>query len=339
MPGISIQLVAAELQRLVVQNKVVSRSDFARATSTQVDAICRKITKVQGTYQVLDSTMSHVVQGFAPVWQELGTLSVADKELKNYHQKVNYGFVPADVLSTALADWYEEDVTPTNKMIAKYIAQWIFTQVQSDVDLLSQIGEYNLALASGAFGYSLNGWNKIVRDALANTVRPVYKIPLDTITNDNIYHQVEAFEFNLPKILDAKIKFIVMSKKNLKRYRIRYRQLWSTSVDYDENKRVKSPLDGRALIGLDNLADDIIFATVDGNMLNLIDTIDNPPKFTDVQVQDYKVKMFMEFWKGYDFLINEAVCVADFSGNVLGLGDAAKMEKYFPHEQMAVDED
>jgi hypothetical protein len=44
-----------------------------------------------------------------------------------------------------------------------------------------------------------------------------------------------------------------------------------------------------------------------------------------IQVQDYKIKIFMEFWKGYDFLINEAV-VADFAGTVRGLGDAGKCQ-------------
>lgn len=335
MAGISIQLVAAELQRLVVQNKLVTKADFAMATTTAVDAYCRKVTKVQGTYQVLNSVMGHVVQGFSAVWKELGTLSVADKELKNYHQKVNFGFVPADVLSTALADWYEEDKKPTDKEIAKYIAQWILDKVKDDVNLLSMIAEYDPTKLD-QFGYSMNGWNKIVELALANTTRPVYKIPVSAITDNNIFDVLQAYERKLPRYIKEKIKDIHLSQNNVERYGINYRDKFSTSPSYDENKKTKSPLGGRALIGHQNLADDVIFCTIDGNMLNLIDVIDNPPKFTDVQVQDYLVKMFMEFWKGYDFLINEAVCVADFSGSTLGLGNAGLMAKYYPNEQLAV---
>nr|WP_315245137.1 hypothetical protein [uncultured Flavobacterium sp.] len=332
MAGISIQLVADELQRFVIQNKNVSKADFARAVKVRVDEYCRKVTKIKGAYQVLDSIMTHVVQGFKPEWQELGTLSVSDKELKNYHQKVNYGFVPADVLSTALADWYEEDVEPTNKMIAKVIVDWLLTQVQDDMELLSLIGEYDVTLASGAFGYSLNGWNKIVELALANTARPVYKIPLNALVDNNIYEEMLSFERQLPKILKDKIKQIFVSENNLERYEVDYGNIFRQSPNFKESDKTRSPLRKRELVGLSNLADDVIFATVDGNMLNLLDVIDNPPKFTSVQIQDYKVKLFMEFWKGYDFLINEAVCVANFSSNVKGLGDAGKMAKYYPHE-------
>jgi hypothetical protein len=332
MSGISIQMVAAELQRLVVQNKVVNKADFARATSTTIDKYCRKVTKIKGTYQILQSVMTHVVQGFKAEWQELGELSVVDKELKNYHQKVNFGFVPADVLSTALADWYEEDVEPTNKMIAKYIAEWILTQVQDDMELLSMIAVYNQATAAGGFGYSLNGWNKIVALAIANAVRPVYKIPLDVFTDQNIYDGVQSFERQLPKILKGKIKQVFVSENNLVRFGIAYSDKFNNSPNFSEGNKTKTPLGKRELVGLPNLGDDVIFGTIDGNMLNLIDVIDNPPKFTDVQIADYKVKMFMEFWKGYDFLINEAVCVGDFSGDVLGLGNAGLMAKYYPHE-------
>lgn len=332
MAGINIQLVAAELQRLVVQNKLATRADFALATSPAVDAHCRKVTKIKGTYQVLQSIMSHVVQGFNAEWEALGELSVVDKELKNYKQKVNFEFVPADVLSTALADWYEEGVTPTNQMIAKFIAKWILDKVGDDMELLSMIGEYDAANASGQFGKSMNGWNKILELALANVAHPVFKIPLDAFTDSNIYDQVQLFEKGFPKILKNKIKKIFMSENNVERFIINYQEKFNQSPNFKDSDKTKSPLGKREIVGLSNLEDDKVFATVDGNMLNLIDVIDNPTSFTDVQVQDYKVKMFLEFSKGYDFLVNEAVVVADFVGETRGLGNAGLMAKYYPHE-------
>ena len=334
----NINLVAAELQRYVVQNKSVTKADFARALTTEVDAYCRKLTKIKGTYQVMQSVMSHVVQGFKAEWQELGALTVTDKELKNYRQKVNFPIVPAEVLSTALADLYEEDKPITDKAICKIIVDWLLTQVQDDMALLSMIGEYNALTASGAFGYSLNGWNKICDLAKANTAHPVFKVPLDAITDLNILDQFLAFERGLPKILKKKIKTIFCSESILERYEVAYKEKYHADPSYDENNRTKSPLRKRVIVGLSNLRDDIIFATVDGNMLNLIDVYDAPPKFTDVQVQDYKVKLFMEFSKGYDFLLNEAVCMADFTGEVRGLGENDLMALYYPHERDA-DED
>lgn len=331
MAGISITLIAAELKRLVVQNKLATRADFALATSPAVDAHCRKVTKIKGTYQVLQSIMTHIVQGFAPVWNELGELSVSDKELKNYKQKVNFGFVPADVLSTALADWYEEGVTPTNQMIAKFIAKWILDKVGDDMELLSWIGEYDAANIN-LFGKSMNGWNKILELALANTVHPVYKIPLDAFTDENIYDGIQAFERGFPKILKNKIKKIFISENNLERFTIAYQEKFNNSPNMKDSDKIKSPLGKRELVGFSNLADDKIFATVEGNMLNLIDVIDNPTSFTDVQVADYKVKMFLEFSKGYDFLMNECVCVGNFTGEEVGLDDPDLMALYYPHE-------
>jgi hypothetical protein len=332
-----IVLLAAELQRFVVQNKGISKADFARATTVSIDAHCRKVTKIKGTYQVLDSIMSHVVQGFKAEWQELGVFSVRDKELKNYQQKVNFPIVPAEILSTALADLYEEDKPITDKVICKIIIDWLMTQVTDDLELLSWIGEYNAVTASGAFGFSLNGWNKVLDLAIANTNRPVFKIPLEALTDSNIYDQVLAFERGLPKILKAKIQKIHMSENNLERYEIAYREKFNQSPKYDEADNTRSPLRKRSLVGNTNMADDKIFATIEGVMLNLIDVIDNPPKITSIQVQDYKVKIFMEFWKGYDFLMNEAVCVGDFVGTVRGLGDEAKMKMYYPHEEVVED--
>lgn len=332
MAGINIQLIAAELQRLVVQNKIATPADFALATTTTVDKYCRKVTKVKGTYQVLHSIMTHVVQGFKAEWNELGELAVIDKELKNYKQKVNFGFVPADVLSTALADWYEEGKKPTDQEIAKFIAKWILEKVADDVELLSQIGEYDAALAAGTFGKSMNGWNKIIELALANTTNPVYKIPLNAITDANISDELLKFERGFPKIFKKKIKHIFMSENNAERYVVAYKEKYKDSPNYKEGDTLKSPLGKREIVILPSIDDDKIWATVDGNMLNLIDVIDNPTNFTDVQVADYKVKMFLELSKGYDFLINQAVCVADFTGDVKGLGNEAQMAKYYPHE-------
>jgi hypothetical protein len=318
MAGININLVADALKKHTVIRKDVSKADFARATSTSLDAYAKKVTKIKGSYQVMHSIMSHVVQGFASQWQELGEYAVKEKELKNFHQKVNFGFVPADVLSTFLADWYEEDKKPTDKEIAKKIVEWLLIQVQEDVEILSNIGEYDQAKAHGAFGYSMDGLQQIYYNAVAD---------------DNIIDVLLAFERGLPKRFKKKIKTIHTSHNNVERYEVAYFDKYGHYPTYKDSDLVKCPLKSakRSLVGHD-VADDVLYATVDGNLLNLVDVIDNPTTFTDVQVADYKVKLFMEFWKGYDFLINQAVCTANFTDNVRGLGDDAKMRLYYPSE-------
>ena len=75
--------------------------------------------------------------------------------------------------------------------------------------------------------------------------------------------------------------------------------------------------------------DDKVVATTDGNLVKLIDKIDNPPMITDLQKDDYKLKIFMEFSVGYDFLINEMVFVSNNSDQTYGLGDTDKNQLYY----------
>lgn len=333
MSGINVTLLAAEMQRYVVQNQKAIKADFARALNVPIDGYCKKVTKIQGSYQVLNSIMTHVVQGFKPEWKALGEFHVRDKELKNYHQKINFSFVPAAVLGTFIADWYEEDKKPTDKEIAKRIFDWLFTQITDDVALLSMIGEYDKNYAHGQFGFSIDGFNTLIAKLLENTENPCFKVPLAPITSGNVIEQFMKFERGLPKIFKSKIKEIHCSENVAELYAVAYFNEYGHYPTFGEDKLLKTPLKKRLIVGHDDMDDSVMFATLDGNMLDLRD-INNPATITDVQTQDYEVKVFGEFWKGWDFLINEAVCVADFVGNVRGLGDDELMALYYPHDSV-----
>jgi hypothetical protein len=64
----------------------------------------------------------------------------------------------------------------------------------------------------------------------------------------------------------------------------------------------------------------IIFTTPNENFLLLTDDLDgNGPKVTDIQIQDYDVKIFMEWWMGLGFWTNQMVLVSVYSGSGSGL--------------------
>jgi len=79
---------------------------------------------------------------------------------------------------------------------------------------------------------------------------------------------------------------------------------------------------------LQGMESDVIFGTTENNFRRLFDVFDKP-RVTDVQKQDYKVKIFMEWWKGYDFLINQMVVVSNVQDERYGLGTTALNQKYF----------
>jgi hypothetical protein len=87
----------------------------------------------------------------------------------------------------------------------------------------------------------------------------------------------------------------------------------------------KTRLGKRTIVGLDNLNDDTIFSTPDGNMLKLTDIFDFP-QVTDIQKADYKLKIFMEFWLGYGFWVNQWVFVSTTSA---GSGLGAQNSTYY----------
>lgn len=332
MAGIDVSTLTSALKAYAVKNKKLIQSDFAKATTVEIDKYCKKVTKIKGSYQIYNSVMSHVVQGFEPVWKELGEWHAKDNEAKSYHQKVNFSFVPAQVLGTALADLYEENKDIDVKAITKIIIDDLLVQINDDTNLLSMVGVYDSSKAHGNFGYSLVGWNQIIRDLLANTDHPCYKIPLNALTATNIYDQILNFEKAIPKKFRNKVTKIHMSTNNSDNYTIEYEKEKGQVVTYKDTDKTKSPLGKRMIVGHDDMADDIMFATFDNNMLNLVDVIENPATITDIQYEDYKVKVFAEFEKGWNVLINEAVMVANFTDNTIGLGKQDLMKLYYPHE-------
>lgn len=313
-------------------NKKTVSADFGKALKSTLDPYTKKITKVKGNFVNFHRLLSHVVQGYRSQWDALGNASIEHKKLKNFHQKFNYPIVPADILASSLADLYEENKKIPNKEIAKILIKDLFATVADDVAFLSIKGVYDAANAFAQFGKSMNGIEKVVEIIAADTDHPAYKIPLNALDNTNIVDEVTKFEKKLPKFFKTKIKEIHMSENNVERYILRYEDEFGRNTTFKDGDKFKTRLGKRVLVGHPDMADDVIFATPEGNLLKLIDVIDNPPTITDVQVADYELKLFGEFWLGYDFAINEAVMVANFADATEGLGDAAKMAKYYPHE-------
>lgn len=291
----------------------------------QLNKYCKKITKIKGKFPAFHSVTGHVIQGFKNVWNELGSTTIKVNELTAFHQKVNFPIVPSDIEHSWLAEMDEEDQSLENKSISKYIVENELKQtVTQDLDDLSINGVYD-ANDLETFGKSMNGLSKVITDGKANTVNPMYKIQLATLTDTNIVDQVTKFERAIPKKMRKFIKYIFMSTDNAERYAINYEDKFGANTLIKEGDGFKTRLGKRIIIGLDQLEDDTIFTTPEGNMLQLIDKFD-APTVTDIQKADYKLKIFMEFWLGYGFWVNQWVFV---STNTAGSGLGAQNATYY----------
>ncbi len=315
--GIDITQIATELGAYFrVNNKEVVQMVYQEA---QVAKYMRVITKVKGRFPASHSVSTNVIQGFTTTWAPLGITKFKVNELTAYHQKVNFEIVPADILNTWLAELYTEGQTPEQQPISQYIAQKeLYPKVVSDIEYLSGHGAYDAA-DLGTFGKSMNGLHAILTTGRTDTKNPMYVVGMNALTDTNIVDEVTNFERKIPTNVRRFVTKIFMSTANLERYMLAYENTFGRNINFTADQEMKTRLGKRVIIGLDCLNGyDDIFATPDNNFLKLIDVFD-APAVTDVQRLDYKVKIFMEFWLGIGFWMNQMVIVNTTVGSGSGL--------------------
>lgn len=329
MSPIVIDDVIKEVNTYLTHNPTLISASINRAESI-LDKHTKPLTKIKGQFPQGATLLSNVVQGFDSVWNELGAAQIEHKILKNFHQKVNFALIPADILSSYWADLYAEDKKAEDMPISKYIVEReLLPKVVDDLAYLEIKGAYD-AGDLGTFGKSMNGIEQILVNLLAEvpgTGHTPFKIPVSALTDTNIVDQVTAFERALPSKMKSKVKKIFMSENNAERYQLDYEEKFGQNKF--QNDVMKTRLGKREIVALPGMTTDDIFATVESNFRRLIDVFDGAPKMTDIQKQDYKIKFFMEFWKGYDFLINELVFVANYADAEYGLGSTVLNQKYY----------
>lgn len=333
MSTVKVSAVAAEIIHYnKINTKLISTAIYNN-TGSALDAYCKVISKVNGKFPQFHTAMSHVVQGFKAEWNAMGKAQFIGKMLKNYRQKVNYPIVPNDIYGTYLGDMYAEGKTPKEMPISKWILEKeLLPKIAEDVEHLCMDGTYD-SDRLGEYGYSMQGINQVIAEGKANTDNPYFKIPTELPSDVNILEVITQFERNLPKKLKkgGKCPIIFMSDTMLENYSIAYGEKYGDNhlVQKDVHKTL---IGKRTIVGLPWLNDDIIFTTPKGNLAKLID-VSEPGEITGLEEGIYDIKVAMEFHLGYDFLINEVVCIAD-PGTVRGLGSSEKMELYYPKEKL-----
>jgi hypothetical protein len=334
MSTMTIQDVAKETGEFVTANKEIAKAGVY-STEITLNQYCKTLTKVQGKFPQFHSILTNVVQGYKAEWQALGEAQFKSKKLENFHQKVNYPVKPSEILHSWLAELYIENKKPEEMPISKYIIEELMAKVTDNLDDLSQSAVYDEDNFDGVYGFSLNGIAQQVAAALANVAHPAFSIPLSAITQSNILDQFKKYEKGLPKKMRKKLKRVFVSDNIKLMYADAYEQTYGTKVTYKDNDAIQTPLTKLEIVGLPGIPDNCIFSTVEGNLVRLIDIFDKPA-ITDIQILDYVMKIFMEFWLGYDFLINQLVYVAVFDGSDRGLGNAAQNALYYDSENLVV---
>lgn len=328
--SVNIDQVLEETKKFAAQNPTILNAAIM-SREIVLNRYAKLVPKIRGEFASVQSVMGHVVQQFSTTWTETADVQFRGKQLKNYHQKVNFAFTPAEILGSWIQQKYDEGVELKDKSISKHVMTMLTAKIISDVNILSVKGVYNAGTPT-VFGASMNGLNKILTDLVANTNNPCFIIPTDAIDDTNTLDVVLDFEKGIPEAYRDAIKTVFMSVTNAQNYKLLYEDTFGKNMDYKGDKGFRTRLGERTIVGIPGMTNDTIFATIDGNLVRLIDVVENPATITDVQKQDYKIKMFGEFTLGYDFAVNELVMVNSSTEEYRGLRDEELDKLYYPEE-------
>jgi hypothetical protein len=145
---------------------------------------------------------------------------------------------------------------------------------------------------------------------------------LTAFTSSSMYDNVLAFEKRIPKAIRSRIKAIFLSEDDGDLYMEDMLNTHPFLVGADKMDVMKSPLKKIPIVTIPQMtAGRFIWATVDGNLLKLVDKF-NKPQVTDIQKADYKLKVFMEFHLGVGFYTNQLVFVGIPGGSASGLANS-----------------
>lgn len=327
----NIDQILEEVKRFKDQNPALLNA-AVMSKEILLNKYARLIPKIRGEFASVNSVMGHVVQQFSPTWTEMGDAQFRGKQLKNYHQKVNFSFTPAEILGSWIEQKYDEGVELKDKSISKHLMTMLIAKIISDVNILSVKGKFDAAKPT-VFGFSMDGLNEIHTKLLANTDNPCFRIPTDAPDENNVLDVMLAFERGIPEAFRDLIKEVKTSSTNAENHALLYEDTFGKNTDYNGNKGNFTRLGKRPIVAIPGMKSTRIEATIDGNFVRMVDLIENPGTITDVQKQDYKIKVFGEFTLGYDYAVNELVMLNDPAAEHRGLGDAELDALYYPEEE------
>ena len=314
-------------------------SGMVLSSEVCINQFARTVTKVKGHYPSVQALMSHAVQIFdSKKVTPYGDITFLYKDLKNFHQKVDFQIDPAEILGSIFEEKYEESKGLQQKSISVLAMQILKEKVIDDVNILSITGKFDASqkgLASPTFGSSMDGLNEVHKKIAADTTNPAFLIPGDAITKTNVLEVVTEYERQIPSLYKNKVKTIFMSQTDAEDYQIAYEDKFGQNKFQDDAMRTR--LGKRQIVGIPNLTKGTIVSTVDNNLLRLIDEIDNPATITSVQENGRILDVLGEFSLGYDYAVNQLVFMHTSDGTKKrGLNNADQNELFYASEKLSV---
>lgn len=274
-----------------------------------------------------------VVQQFVAKWTPLGKVTMTPLKIVNRRHKINVPIVPDDITGGYLTYLYNEDLTPDQMPVTKYVIdQLLRPRIADDIEykmiatgvyeeLESDVTEGE---AGQATGKSMDGFLTIIAQENAKPGTKVnFWTPSVVWSEDNSVEYFEAYAKWLKKTNPtlAKVGMNIYCDPDMAETRAKkYREMFPLSKNEDAGK-VKIDFSNMTVVPLENMrGSGVIFSTPKENFIELhhINEASGSTKLF-LQLQNYEVRVFGEFWLAVGFAVAEwlfaAVGATEASGS------------------------
>lgn len=267
-------------------------------------------------YRATQSHVSNVLQQFTPYWTPSGKVRFTPITIKNYFLKVNVPIKPADIIDQYIGKLYDEKLTPEAMPIAQYIVDFlVLPQLMEDLENAMAIGEFDEfaptddgeAAPTTAAIDSMDGYVTTLKKLKALPGNKVnWLLNGVVLTETNIIEEMGKAVDSVALNYKRKKMFIHADSDLITMYQRAYLEIYKNRITADDVK-LKLDFSNFTFAELDGMiGTGAFFITPKENFKHLMSKNPRDSKIY-MQVQNYDVKVFMEFRKGCGFAMHEAL--------------------------------
>ena len=265
-------------------------------------------------WRATEAIQTSVLQQFTPKWTPKGSAKFTPITIKNFKLKVNVAITPANIVDQFIGYLYDENLTPDQMPIVAFIVNTlVLPKLLEDLELAMATGKFveRTQTQDGAEGSaaeeSMDGVLTIL-DELQQKVgnRSTWLLNGVTLTDANILASMAAVVDGIPYKYKKKAILIHADPDLIVMYGRAYQAKFPNTKNQDGemmrldfSKLTFAPVDG--FVG-----SKAFVITPKENFIHLQSRNVSEAKVF-IQIQDYDVKVFMEFWKGCGFAMEEAI--------------------------------
>ena len=293
-------------ERMQIMKDLVGTTESIKYMST----IVTDKTEVRATQAAITS----VLQQFVPKWTPKGKSTFTPLTIKNFKCKINVPITPSDIMEEVLGYLYDENLKPEDMPIVRYIIyQLIIPKLAEEREQALAVGVFKETSATEDGDEAtdaldcMDGYvTQLKALKTAENDKVTWLLDGETLTGENLLDQIDKAVDQVKPLYRNKTMFIHADPDLVLKYSRAYRAKYpwlknqdGEKVKVDFTKFTFAPLEGMRGTG-------VFFITPKENFKHLMSRDPQRARIF-IQVLNYDVKVFAEWWEGCGFWLAEAI--------------------------------